>query len=373
VAGAVVVLAGIAGPVPAAVHQPEERAPRALHGRFAGSDRVAVRVFALPDPATARVAGTGRRQRLFELPRSAVHVSGARYSVAVPPGRLPASVVSPGGLVTLHVVAHDLRSGRVGAASASVREDPVPGRGARAGGSGRWSDVRLDVPLVRARRPAGPVGAARAMSPTTTTRTATILWGARRNVWATIGSGYPTSRQTSWMRFVSTRSQEFTTTLGVAMAYNGAGFNYSQRGTRSLDRSFGFHWDRSRAQRLYQVGVTYRHALIDLGPNPSNLRYLSEWVPVRYNGGTHDVRGVHRPDWGHCARQSRGDWYRNLASGRAYQNSAGVHLPFARISLSTRRGYNREAQLGYHNLRGQRLCGNNADPAHAGAVMQRKR
>jgi hypothetical protein len=175
------------------------------------------------------------------------------------------------------------------------------------------------------------------------------------------------------MRFVSTRGQQYTTTLGVAVAYQRVGVHYSQRGTHSIDRSFGFTWSRSRAQRRYQVGVTYRHALVDLGPGPSNIRYVSEWVPVGYDGGTHDVRGVHRPSWRHCVRQSRGDWYRRLVSGHAYENAAGVHLGFAHVSLSSRRGYNREAQLGYHNLRGQRLCGNNADPAHAGAIMQRKR
>lgn len=353
--------------------------PTALRGTFAAAStahELTVAAFAVPDAAALAHVPVGGRLDLVRLPQSAVSVSGASYAVRVSPTQLPPRVRSSGS-TTFEVLAQDPSTGQYGITTATAIYSSA---------TRRWSSVD-PTPIAGSARVAargvvanGSLVSAPALAASVRARPASddgeVVWGKRKSAWASIGSAFPAGGQKSWMTYESTKGVDYSTTLGVAVAYNKVGADYSQRGTKSLSRAFGFEWDPSPAQRRYQVGVNYRHAAIDLGPNPTTVRYLSEWVPISYNGGTHDARGLARPTWykvrSHCKSQSQGSWHRASGSGHSYENSAGVHLAFADVSLSSKRAYSHEAELYYRNHRGQVLCGNNADPLHAGAIMQRK-
>lgn len=97
-------------------------------------------------------------------------------------------------------------------------------------------------------------------------------------------------------------------------------------------------------------------------------------IPIGYDGGTNNVRGLNRPHWKRnakrCVPQSSGIWSRHATRGNSYENSPGVHLRFINAHVSSSRSYNRQASLDYHNLSHQVLCGSNANPVHASQVMQ---
>lgn len=200
------------------------------------------------------------------------------------------------------------------------------------------------------------------------------MWGKRKNGWATIGSSFPASGQKSWLVYETNNSSSRTTEGGIALSYKKVGGSYHQSGTKTFSGSFGFTWDRSAAQRRYQIGVVYRHAFVDLGINPSNIRYINEWVPMEFNGGTYETHHVARPTWNynthHCTVESKGTWHRGKRRGHDWDKVFGIHAIIADVSLHSHHEYNRYLDLAYHSKLGQKLCGNNDVPSKAGAVMQ---
>lgn len=341
----------------------------ALRGRFAGARSghdLVVSVYALPDDAAIKAVGPGGHLRLYRLPGSAVSVDDGAYAVRIAPRALPANVRAHHE-VTFQVVAQDPASGSYGVTTATVSYAPSVASGRAAGLWPRATRAATGALIHAAPKPVSARPAVSAAPAGTT-------WGRRKDAWATIGASYPAGGQKSWMVYNTDTTRSRATTLGVAVSAGRVGANYSQRGTKIVGGSFGFTWDPSRAQRRYQIGVRYRHALVDLGPNPTTLRYLSEWVPISFNGGTNEVRGIKRPHWNrhpkHCVKQGRGKWHRGQLRGHDYEKSGGVHLIFADASVSSRHQYNRSIDLWYHSLWHQRLCGNNAVPLRAGAIMQ---
>jgi hypothetical protein len=402
IAGAVASASLIALPSTSVAADP---APLAVSGTVAGNSSLeAGDVFVLVEPTQEIQASTAVNEMFtyYRLPSQSVTLTGHSYRVAIDPDDLPASTVSDFGLVNFEILAQSPDSPTFGVAWASARAvadgdgaaawaGPLAPDGSPTGGV--VVDVRPSIPGVlcaglscstgfspAAKLPVDGGAASSLSAKPVGTRSAESLAGScpaggAGNVKAgvetgpaTVGASYPIAGDTSWMTFANGSSAVFETELGVAD--NSVGF-MEQTGRQSLDRSFGFDWDKKGTQRTYSVEVEYQLIKHYFDRCPPEKPYFKSWKPIRFTGGLGAHPGQPHPDYSHCVTiASAGTWWRQLDNGHSYSLSAGVKVPGIGISLSSTRAYNQEARLAYRLARKARLCGSDDVPPRAGKLEE---
>ncbi|GEB16557.1 hypothetical protein [Pimelobacter simplex] len=190
-----------------------------------------------------------------------------------------------------------------------------------------------------------------------------------RNVPTTIATSYPVGASKSWLEVHSSEGGKY----GVALN-GGQGASFKASGTRFVEGSWSFKWNKKSSARSYRVEVNYhKYEKVGLCSGPP-LR----WSPhIETGGATENSEGVNRPDWNtYCANVTNGTWARERTDGKDYSYSAAVKFKdVIGIDLSGEKSYSRSHKLSY-DIAGsnpKKLCGNNDYPAKAGKIVERKR
>lgn len=191
--------------------------------------------------------------------------------------------------------------------------------------------------------------------------------------WATIGTTYPVHGSRGNMAISSSEGG----TYGQAYSASGKFGSFKQSGSSFTKTSWSFVWDASVHSRSYQKQLVYRkyrEACPYEGSNGKvHYHYHYFYVPESETGGTGEVKGISRPNWGHCVKEPPGIWTRDRAGGHSYTYSGGVKMASViGIDLSVSRGYSSNQKLNYRVVgHGRRLCGNDGSVIVAGKIMER--
>ena len=187
----------------------------------------------------------------------------------------------------------------------------------------------------------------------------------------TIGTSYPVAKDRARMVVSSSQGAHY----GIATSTEGAYAAFHATGGRFVQSGWGFTWAWSKKKRSYRKGIRYRLMKLKCYGQPIGTMQWS-WHPVGETGGTGTNRkGVHRPKRRrYCATVSRGVWRRNRSDGKYYSYGAAVKFAsLIGIDLTIDRNYSHRQRLEYKLKRRRRLCGNNAYPATAGKIIDRRR
>lgn len=378
---------------------PTGAAPVALTGRVAGVPDLRpsdIEVHVNPTSATAARVQPGVALASWRVPAGSIVTRQGSYEVHLAATSVPRANISPEGLVNFEVIARDPHGSRYGVTMSSARlvrdaagaprwTQPLAATSTTAGRAGlsTWPTlptlpraavaprpVVADVSALHSGAVPSSKFARRSCSPGDVG--AGDVYGTTRTVWATIGTSYPINGDQSWMTHQIGSRTDFSSSFGIGTQIGDGRFY--ETGSRSVDKGAGFVWAKRPYMRSYRVSVTYRKVAqyFDRCPGNGLGPYDVYWTPITLSGGHIQHRqGLSRPHWKNCRRESAGIFSRYLSNGKSYEQGEGVKIfGLISVNLSSTRAYNAEAKLNYVLSRAAYMCGNNADPAHAGKVME---
>jgi hypothetical protein len=217
----------------------------------------------------------------------------------------------------------------------------------------------------------------------------------------TIGTGYPSFGQKSWMAFNRSKdtSHHLRAQLGGTWADGTAtdiGGYWSKTTGNARSSGAAFTWAKKDYRRSYRIQVEYRRYNIYWGNCPSSSPsedfpilsgnhspIATYWKAVRITSvPAAENRDIDLPNFGTTSGQvtgmdtcqqagSDGFWHRYMSKHNSYEFDAGVKLSTAgSIDTTVKRAYNRQAQLYYSVKKGVWLNGNNDVPDFAGKIRE---
>lgn len=296
-------------------------------------------------------------------------LGGGSYRVAVAPDEVPRRLVSPDGIVHLHLRVVDQRAGTTGSLLAPFRIATAPD-----GGSPGWSSLTSRAPssaatitmTVEQHSVSGEaLSRLRSAAADTFARPSSChLSRDQREPDATVGTAYPIGGDTTDMVY----SDGATTHTAFGIAVSDVDGEFHAGGARSTTDEWGAGFKRTDYNRSFRVGVTYKRYSCET----AGWLNWSEWHPIAPTGRAVDhYLGEDAPKWFGCRKVSRlSYWYKQ--TGKNYYLSYGVKMASViGIDLSSERAYTKAGRTTYYfNTKKRRMCGNGAPPAQAGKVRE---